>query len=153
MLKAIASVLAGKTGGRRDDPRELDRRILIATCVLLLEMANADDEFARSELDKIREILKKRLNLPDGEIDEILSIAGREQEDATDIWAYTNLINEHFEKPEKLRLIEMVWEIAYSDGRLDQYEDYLVHKLANLLHVNHDELIAAKLKVKGGGTD
>lgn len=149
MLKTITSLLNCKKDDARSDARDRANRIPIAACVLLLEMAKADDEFAQSELHKIRDILKSGLNLPESEIDGILAIAEREQEEATDLWAYTNLINENFDKPEKLKLIEMIWKIAYSDGRLDQYEDYLVHQLANLLHVSHGELITAKLKVKG----
>ena len=41
----------------------------------------------------------------------------------------------------------MVWEIIYTDGILDKHEDYLVHKLANLLRLSHEQLIEAKLKV------
>ncbi len=151
MLKTIASLLTGKKESPRPGAGGHDKRIEIAACVLLLEMAKADDEFAQSELHTIRDILKSGLNLPEGEIDGILAIAEHEQEEATDLWAYTNLINENFEKTEKLKLIEMIWKIAYSDGRLDQYEDYLVHQLANLLHVPHSDLIAAKLRVKNGG--
>jgi uncharacterized tellurite resistance protein B-like protein len=47
----------------------------------------------------------------------------------------------------------MVWEIAYTDGKLDKYEDYLVHKLAKLLHLTHKQLIEAKLRVIRGEGD
>ncbi len=149
MLKKIASLLTCKNGNSHEGVEDRDRRITIAACVLLLEMAGADDDFASSELDRIRDILKGDLAVPPEDVDAILSIAGQEREGAMDLWAYTNVINENFNKAEKLKLIEMIWGIAYSDGRLDQYEDHLVHKLANLLHVSHSELISAKLKVKG----
>lgn len=149
MLNKIASLLTCKNGSSRDGAGDNNRRITIAACVLLLEMAGADDEFASPELDRIRDILKRDLAVPPEDVEAILAIAGEEREGAVDLWAYTNLINDNFTKAEKLKLIEMVWEIAYSDGRLDQYEDHLVHKLASLLHVSHGELIAAKLRVKG----
>ncbi|HNW30198.1 MAG TPA: TerB family tellurite resistance protein [Spirochaetota bacterium] len=148
MLNKITSLLtckkesaAGGAGGR-------DRRIAIAACVLLLEMAGADDDFAAPEMDRIRDILNRDLHVAPEDVEAILAVAGEEREGAMDLWTYTSVINEHYSKAEKLKLIEMVWEIAYSDGRLDQYEDHLVHKLANLLHVSHSELIAAKLRVK-----
>jgi hypothetical protein len=45
----------------------------------------------------------------------------------------------------------MIWEIVYIDGKLDQYEDYLVHKLGKLLRLTHQQLINAKLKILHGG--
>jgi uncharacterized tellurite resistance protein B-like protein len=47
-------------------------------------------------------------------------------------------------------VIETVWRVVYSDGILDKHEDYLVHKLADLLHLKHSELIDAKLKILRG---
>lgn len=149
MLRRIVSLLSGTGGATAPDaPGAGVDRITIAACVLLLEMAKADDFFSSSEQEKIREILRADLGLPPDEIDGVLAIAGREREDSADLWAYTNLINESFSDAEKSRLVEMIWEVAYADGSLDQHEDYIVHKLANLLHVKHRDLIAAKLRVK-----
>jgi len=148
VLNRIASLLTGKTDGHGGDAGGRDRRITIAACVLLIEMAGADDDFAASEVDRIRDILTRDLAVPPEDVEAILGVAGEEREGAMDLWTYTNVINRSYGKAEKLKLIEMIWEIAYSDGRLDQYEDHLVHKLANLLHVSHSELIAAKLRVK-----
>lgn len=148
MLKRIVSMISG-TGDARVAPDGREDRTAIAACVLLLEMAKADDFFSPSESGRIREILLNGLSLSPDEIEGVLSIAEREREESADLWAYTNLINESFSAAEKLRLVEMIWEVAYADGSLDQNEDYLVHKLANLLHVNHQDLIAAKLRAKG----
>ena len=49
-----------------------------------------------------------------------------------------------------LLAIEMIWQVAYADGRLDSHEDYLVHKLATLLRLDHKQLIEAKLKILHG---
>ena len=50
---------------------------------------------------------------------------------------------------EKRQIIEEVWRVIYADGALDAHEDYLVHKLAKLLNLNHPQLIEAKMTVKG----
>jgi uncharacterized tellurite resistance protein B-like protein len=153
MLDFVVSHLSGGKGNSLKPGRSKEDRVKIATCVLLLEMANADGVFSHSEGGKLREILQNDLKLPPDEIEEILSIAEREREESVDLWAYTNLINEHFTDADKQRLVEMIWELAYVDDRLDQYEDYLVHKLGNLLHVKHEDLIAAKLKAIDSGGD
>ncbi|HDZ24806.1 MAG: hypothetical protein DRN37_02980 [Thermoplasmata archaeon] len=64
-----------------------------------------------------------------------------------DLWQFTNAINRHFSVQEKLQLIDKIWEIAYADEIINQHEDYLVHKIADLLHLSHRQLIDAKLKV------
>jgi uncharacterized tellurite resistance protein B-like protein len=148
----LVSLLTGRKGSSSKSERSLEDRITMATCVILLEMANADDVMPESERYKIRELLKNGLKLPSDEIEGILSIAEREREESVDLWAYTNLINKHFSAEEKRRLVEMVWELAYADGRIDENEDYLMHKLANLLDLSHGDLIAAKLKAKASSS-
>ena len=70
-----------------------------------------------------------------------------ELEKSIDLWKFTNLINQNYTLEEKLKVIETVWEVAYSDGELEKHEDYLVHKVATLLRLSHKQLIDAKLKV------
>lgn len=147
MRDFLVSLLSGGKERSVKSEKTLEDRITIASCVILLEMASADGVFLESENDKIRNILKKNLKLPPDEIEGILSIAKRELEESVDLWAYTNLINKHFTAADKQRLVETIWELAYADGRLDQNEDYLMHKLGNLLNLKHRDLIAAKLKV------
>jgi uncharacterized tellurite resistance protein B-like protein len=147
----LISLLSGRKGNSTKSGISPEDRITIATCVILLEMAGADSVFSQSERNKIRELLQNSIKLPPDEIEGILSIAEREREESVDLWAYTNLINEHFAAADKRRLVEMVWELAYADGRLDQNEDYLMHKLANLLNLKHEDLIAAKLKAISSG--
>ena len=68
--------------------------------------------------------------------------------DAIHLWQFTNAINEQFTKEQRISLIESIWKVIYTDDTLDKHEDYLVHKLQNLLRLSHKELIDAKLRVK-----
>ncbi|MBW2124060.1 MAG: TerB family tellurite resistance protein [Deltaproteobacteria bacterium] len=124
-----------------------DRDIRIATCALLLEMAGVDGEFSPDERERIMSILKRDFQMPDEYAAELLEATSERLRDSIDIWQFTNLINENYSREEKIRIIEMVWKIIYTDGKLDSHEDYLVHKLANLLQLTHIELIDAKLKI------
>jgi uncharacterized tellurite resistance protein B-like protein len=49
---------------------------------------------------------------------------------------------------EKRRILEHLWEVVYADGKLSKHEDYLIHKIATLLRLTHNDLIRAKLAVK-----
>lgn len=130
-------------------PTEQDEfeRILVATCVLLLEVAKSDDVFSSIEQATITAILGKEFQLSDEAVKELMKIASKRREESTDLWEFTHLINEHYSLEERIKIIEIAWRVIYADNKLDEYEDHLVHKLAGLLRLRHQELIAAKLKV------
>ena len=128
-----------------------ETKILIATCVLLLEIANSDDEFSPVERKIIQGILEEELEIPRDDIEKLLELAARDRRESVDIWEYTNLINQYFSKPEKILLVERLWRVIYADGKVDQFEDYLAHKLADLLRLSHEDFIQAKLRAKPDG--
>ena len=123
-------------------------RIQVATCIILLEVAKSDDEFSSIEKTTLAAILKKKFDLSAEAVEELFKIADKKREDSIDLWQFTNLINQSYTKEEKKKIVESAWKIIYADEKLDKYEDYLVHKLAKLLQLKHNDLIEAKLKVK-----
>ena len=128
-----------------------DSNILIATCALLLEMAQADGEFSETEKKNLLKILQQDYGLSGELAGELTETAQKELAESIDLWQFTNEINEHYSREEKLKVIEQIWKIVYADGTLEMHEDYLVHKLAKLLNIKHDLLIDAKLNVLHGG--
>jgi uncharacterized tellurite resistance protein B-like protein len=133
--------------------KETAHDIRIATCALFLEMSQIDGEFSESERAHIISTLKKDYHLSDEYAVALLEASHEELEGSIDLWHFTNLINQNYSMEEKLQIIENIWRIAYTDGRLDKHEDYLVHKLAKLLRLSHKQLIEAKLKAKRPASD
>ena len=127
--------------------------IRIATCALLLEISNIDGEFSALERESIISIMKRNFDLSDEHATTLLEASNEELKGSIDIWQFTNLINQNYSIEDKIRVVEMVWDVVYADGKLDKHEDYLVHKLATLLRLTHKQLIEAKLKVKKLGSD
>jgi uncharacterized tellurite resistance protein B-like protein len=128
-------------------PVDIERNIRVATCALLLEMASIDDEFKAAERERIIKLFKNEYGLSDGDIEELFDLARQQLNSRVDLWGFTNLINQHFNKSQKLKVIEMVWEVIYADGKLSAHEDYLVHKLYKMLNLSHSEMIDAKMRV------
>ena len=110
-------------------------------------MANIDGKFSDSEKESIISILKNNYNLSDEHANALIKAADEELKNSIDLWQFTNLINQNYSIDEKVQIIETVWQVVYTDGKLDKYEDYLMHKLAKLLRLSHKQLIDAKLKV------
>lgn len=131
--------------GAKPAPAE---RILTAACALMLEMAAIDGEFSPAEQQAILTILEQDFGVDASEAGDIMAAAQAERQRSIDLWRFTNVINQHYSQVDKLRVIETIWKVVYTDGRLHGHEDHLVHTLATLLCVSHTELIKAKLKVK-----
>lgn len=127
---------------------EKELRLKTATCVLLLEAATADDNFSQEEQKKVLDILKARYNMSDEEVEELIEKSEREREHSTDLWYFTNQINQNMDNEEKYKLMELVWEVIYSDGTLDKFENYVARKLLTMLNLDHSTFIELKMKVK-----
>ncbi len=132
-----------------ESQQDIDARIQLATCVLLLEVAHSDDHFSEAEQERIIELLKEDFDLSDEYAAELLELAHEERKQSVDLWRFTNIIDNNYSKEEKERVIETLWRVIYVDDRLDAMEDHLIHRLAKLLNLTHKQLIEAKKKVMG----
>ncbi|HOO90365.1 MAG TPA: TerB family tellurite resistance protein [Syntrophales bacterium] len=148
MIDLVKKFFGKMTENGTEEKEDSVHDIRIATCALLLEMAQIDGEFDESEKESILTIIKREYGVDDDHIDAIFETADKELKGSLDLWQFTNLINQNYTQEEKIGIIEMIWRIAYTDGRLDRHEDLLVHKLANLLRLTHRQLIDAKVKVR-----
>ena len=148
MIPLVEKFFGKITNNASDVSEKPPHDIRIATCALLLEMSQIDGEFSESERKSILSIITKDYHLDNKYATAILEAAHEELKKNLDLWQFTNLINRNYTHEEKIKIIEMVWRIAYTDGRLDKHEDSLVHKLADLLHPTHRQLIDTKMRVR-----
>ncbi len=127
---------------------DINIKIKIATCAILVEMANADDDFTEDERDHIIDLLKDRFNLNTDEARELIEIAEEEIKGSIDIYGFTNIIKKNFSLKNRMLVLEEIWRLVFSDGELSGREDSLIHKLSFLLGLTHKQLIDAKIKVQ-----
>ena len=111
-------------------------------------MAHADSEFNTLEKQNVLKLLQQHFNLSNKDSADLLELAEAEREESLDIWQFTNMINQHYDKIEKLDLLEILWRVVYADGKVDMYEEYLMRKLSNLLDMDHSDLIEAKFRAQ-----
>jgi len=145
MFKSFRSFFEGRMGETAQDEQQ---RLRVATCALLLEAAHADNEFTPEERSKIGDLVSRRFGLDAGETAELMALAEAERATSDDLYQFARLINEGFSHPRKLAIVELLWEVVYSDDVLEAHEDALMHKLGTVLGVRHQELMALKVKVK-----
>lgn len=125
-----------------------EQRLRIATSAILIEMTRADFEVKPEELASVAEAIETTFAISPAETQELLRLADQAAQHATDFYQFTSLINRSFSAEEKTRIIELMWQVAYADGRADKYEDHLARKIAGLLHVPHKDFIAAKQRAR-----
>lgn len=132
------------------NPDAVDHAIRLSTAVMLVEVARADSEFDSSEREVIAEVLQRTQLVSVSEAEELLRLAEAEVDAAVSLYDFIKVLNNNLTSEQKRLIIELLWEVAFADGRLDKYEDYSVRRLADLLHVPHKHFIQTKLKVQKG---
>ncbi|MEN8005962.1 MAG: TerB family tellurite resistance protein [Candidatus Krumholzibacteriota bacterium] len=135
-----------------EDKAEDLNHLQVATCALLLEVAHADQDFSEDEEKAIADLVGRRFGLDSDQTAELLHAADSERQKSGDLYQFARLINDSFSRPRKLAVLELLWQVVYSDGVLEAREDALMHKMGTLLGVRHEELMALKLKVKRSGS-
>lgn len=119
----------------------------LAVCSLLLEMAHADGEFTDDEMRGIIATMEVKFGLSPDDAGKIMELADDERRASIDLWQFSKMIGDNCDRDEKLKILDTLWSVIYSDGILDAHEDYLVHKLAYVLGLSHRELIDSKLRL------
>lgn len=125
-----------------------DHAVRLAAAVLLVEVARAEPASTPAEAEAIVSALHKRFNFANDELARLVELAQAEAKDAYDYHRFTSVLNDRFTQPEKIALVEAMWQVAYADEHLDANENHVISKVAGLLHVTHGEYIAAKLRAK-----
>lgn len=121
--------------------------VRVAACALFVEIGRIDETFSAAEMALVIKILKEKFGLTPENADALIARADEELQQSVDLWQFARLINENYSIEEKIDIVEILWQIVFVDGRMDKYENYLMHKLANLLRLSHKQLIDAKVKV------
>ena len=124
---------------------EREHRLQLAAAALLIETARADFSEDAVEESALKSLLCETLALNQAEVSELVTQASDQLDEATSLYDFTRVINDHYSAQQKLALIHTMWRVAYADGRLDKYEEYLIRQVAELTYVPHSDYIRTKL--------
>jgi uncharacterized tellurite resistance protein B-like protein len=133
-----------------ESPASAERRLQMATAVLLVEVARSDHDFSDTEKQSILASVQRRFGLGGAEAQELLALAEAQSREAHDLFQFTSKIDAAFTPEQKVRLIEELWRAAYADSVLHEHEEYLIRRVADMLHLSHSQFISAKLRVTEG---
>ena len=129
-------------------PQAAEHTLQLATAVMLVEVMRADTTFHPGEREAVRAALRDKFGLSDGEAQALSDLAQATAQGASDLFAFTSRINEHFDMPQKLRMVEHMWRVAYADGHLSEHERHVLWRVADLLHVPQGAYVHARLRAQ-----
>jgi uncharacterized tellurite resistance protein B-like protein len=138
-------MLTGRTS--QPQPRYHHDPLRLATAAVLLDIAYADGTFSPAEGGDVTQFLAQRFELSPEDAQELLEAADEIRRKTVDHFALTHYIRKNTPLAERIEIVRTMWRLVYSDGRLTDYEGYLVRKLADLLGLEHHVMIEAKSAV------
>jgi len=129
------------------DSKDSNDDYKVACVAILCEAAAMDGVFDEKEKSLILVLIQKQFNLDVEQANKVLSEGKQLAENATQLYGFTRVIKESWGLEKRIRLLEMLWELAYVDGELNAAEDMLIRRIAGLIHVEDRERMEAKQKV------
>lgn len=131
-------------GGGDDSP---EQRLQLAAGAVLVEAASLDGQVDQAERRRITQVLVEHFKLSAAEADALFEQARQAADQAVELAGFARTIKDGFDAGDRVRLIEMLWEVAYADGHLHEYEANLVRRIAGLIHVPDQDAGAARKRV------
>ncbi len=120
----------------------------IASAALLVEAAFMDGNLDKHEKETISNLLVDRFHLSEEEAEELFARALSAQEDATHLMRFTRTVKDNYSQAERINLIEMMWEVAFADGIIHDFEENLIRRVAGLIYVSDRDRGEAKKRVQ-----
>tara|TARA_R110001592_G_C12629321_1_gene698952 strand:- start:80 stop:550 length:471 start_codon:yes stop_codon:yes gene_type:complete len=149
MLLAIKQFFEDKLSVNAEQAaQQNDKKIELATAALMFELMRTDSRIDEREKQMLTELLRKTFALEQDSLQELLGLAETAAKQATSLFEFTSLINESYSYEQRVQLIENLWRVAFADHTLDRYEEHMIRKVGDLIHIKHSDFIRTKLQVK-----
>jgi uncharacterized tellurite resistance protein B-like protein len=147
MFESVRRLIAefGEDASRSDHFDDNDYRL--AAAALLVHAANIDGAMSEAEGHKLHAVVRRRFDLDDVDADALIAKATAVEQEAIDLYTFTARLNRTLDEKGRARMVEMMWQVAYADGDITEFEDNLIWRAADLLGVSGSERIALRERV------
>ena len=142
MIERLKQLFAPAEGASREAPDP--HQLAIAATALMVQLSRVDNKEDERELQTILDLAVEVHGVTREEAEDILQDALSHADDATSLYEFTGQINEHLDQEAKQSLLVSIWRVAFADGRIDKYEEHLIRRMSDLLHLNHREFMQAR---------
>src|SRR5713101_1620271 len=154
MFESFRKFLAEVSQGGKQPVHFEHNDYRLAAAALLVHAAEIDGNISEVERNKLHAVIKRRFDLDEAETDALVAEATEAEHEAVDLYHFTSLINRSLDADGRRRIVEMMWEIIYADGRVTDFESNLMWRVADLLGISSRERIELGQRVASRrGTD
>ncbi|HLK83996.1 MAG TPA: TerB family tellurite resistance protein [Xanthobacteraceae bacterium] len=149
MLEEIRHLFAELRGGDKHSSHFDADDYRVAAAALLVHVATLDHDLTQEARRKLAALLKAQFSLTDALTDELIEAAVAADREAVDFYHFTHLLMRSLDEQGRLRIVEMLWKMAFADGAISEFEDNMMWRVAELLAVSPRERIALRRQVVG----
>jgi uncharacterized tellurite resistance protein B-like protein len=152
LFDAIKNFVADLASGEKQAGGLVDHDFRVATAALLVHAATVDGDMSEVERSKLQSLLKQRFELDDAAAGVLIEEGAAADDKAVDLYHFTHLLNDRLDDNDRLRMVEMMWAVAYADAAASDFENNLIWRVADLLGVSSTERIALRQRVANQAT-
>jgi len=153
MLADLRQFLAELTGGAKPQDTFADNDYRRAAAALLVHIATLDGDLTPVKRDKLHAILEAQFALDPAATDALIAAAAADDREAVDFYHFTSLLMRTLNEAGRLRVVEMLWEMVYLDGKVSEFEANVMWRVADLLAVSPRDRIALRERVAAARVD
>ena len=126
-----------------------NKRVLVAS--LLINAAKIDENYTDIEKNIIKRALENIYNISSNQVEELMIHAEKKEEEQNQIIEFTKEIKKH-PMEFRLKIVEILWKIVYSDNANDSYESNLIRRICGLLYVSDRDNGIIKTRVQNSSS-
>jgi uncharacterized tellurite resistance protein B-like protein len=152
LFDAIKNFVADLASGEKQAGSLADHDFRVATAALLVHAATIDGDMSEMERNKLQSLLKQRFELDNAAASVLIEEGVAADDKAVDLYHFTHLLNDRLDDNDRLRMVEMMWTVAYADAAVSDFENNLIWRVADLLGVSSTERIALRQRVANQAT-
>jgi uncharacterized tellurite resistance protein B-like protein len=144
MLELLKSLVADLGSGDKPIAQFDENDFRLAAAALLIHVSAIDGNVSTAERDKLHAILMARFDLDDERTSELIAAATVADQEAVDLYRFTSLLNRSLDEEGRMHIVEMMWDMVYADGQVNEFEDNVVWRAADLLGISARQRIEAR---------
>lgn len=153
MLEEIARLFTELRGGAKHSSHFDADDYRVAAAALLVHVATLDRDLTREARQKLAALLKAQFSLTDALTDELIEAALAADREAVDFYHFTHLLMRTLDEQGRLRVVEMLWKMAFADGVISEFEDNVMWRVADLLAVSPRQRLALRHQIVGANSN
>lgn len=119
----------------------------LAATALFIHIISLDGQPSDVEIRKLHELIETRFGLDPGTANKLITSATLAEGEAVDLYQFTSVLMRSLNDEDRLRIVEMMWELVYADGRVSEFEENVVWRAADLLAISSRDRIELKHRV------